>query len=142
MSYDLMVFAPEAAPKDRAAFMEWYDAQTEWSEGHSYDDPAVTTPALRAWFMELIEDYAPLNGPFAAARVPDDVALTADCSIGTSVIYVGFRWSSARQAYETVFRLASKHGVGFFDVSSSPSEVWLPDGRGGLAIALSIGSDP
>ena len=29
MSYDLMVFAPEAAPSKRAAFLDWYDEQTE-----------------------------------------------------------------------------------------------------------------
>ena len=44
MSYDLMVFDPEAAPVDRHAFMEWYEAQAEWSEDHSYDDPSVSTP--------------------------------------------------------------------------------------------------
>jgi hypothetical protein len=69
---------------------------------------------------------------------PDDVSKTVDCSVGASVIYVGFRWSSAAQAYETVFRLAAKHGVGFFDVSASPTTVWLPDGTGGLALSASI----
>lgn len=33
MSYDLMVFAAEAAPKDRAAFLEWYEGHAEWVEG-------------------------------------------------------------------------------------------------------------
>ncbi|CAE6699776.1 hypothetical protein R75461_02161 [Paraburkholderia nemoris] len=28
MSYDLMVFAPEVAPKGEAAFLEWYWVQT------------------------------------------------------------------------------------------------------------------
>ena len=49
MSYDLMVFAAEAAPKDRAAFLEWYEGHAEWAEGHSYDNPDVSTPALKAW---------------------------------------------------------------------------------------------
>ena len=48
MSYDLMVFDPAAAPREREEFMQWYDAQTEWAEDHECDDPAVTTPALRA----------------------------------------------------------------------------------------------
>jgi hypothetical protein len=34
MSYDLMVFDPAAAPRERDDFLRWYDAQTEWTEGH------------------------------------------------------------------------------------------------------------
>jgi len=48
MSYDLMVFDPAAAPAGREAFMEWYDQQTEWADGHSPDDPARCTSGLRA----------------------------------------------------------------------------------------------
>jgi hypothetical protein len=43
MSYDLMVFEPEAAPKEHDRFLEWYGVQTKWSEGHSYGDPAITS---------------------------------------------------------------------------------------------------
>ncbi len=49
MSYDLMVFNKEAAPKTRSKFLSWYDQQTEWAEGHGYDDPAHTSPELRNW---------------------------------------------------------------------------------------------
>ncbi len=48
-----MVFAPEAAPKKRPAFLDWYDEQTEWEEGHGYDDPAIATPTLRAFHADL-----------------------------------------------------------------------------------------
>jgi hypothetical protein len=47
MSYDLMVFEPEAAPKDHDAFMEWYVNLTKWNDG-PYDDPAQTSARLRA----------------------------------------------------------------------------------------------
>jgi hypothetical protein len=33
MSYDLMVFEPEAAPKDHSRFLEWCAEQTEWNKG-------------------------------------------------------------------------------------------------------------
>lgn len=134
MSYDLMVFATEVAPKDREAFMEWYDQQTEWEEEHSYDNPEVSTPALRAWFLDMIQTYPALNGPFSPDTLAEDEASTTDYSVGRSVIYAAFAWSKAEQAYEAMFRLAAKHGVGFFDVSSGSAEVWLPDGKGGLAI--------
>ncbi len=137
MSYDLMVFAPEAAPKDREAFMVWYDEQTEWEEKHSYDNPKVSTPALRAWFLEMIQAYPQMNGPFSSDDLPQDEASVTDYSVGRSVIYAAFAWSKAAQAYQAMFSLAAKHGVGFFDVSSDHAEVWLPDGKGGLSIAHS-----
>ncbi|MGH9353867.1 MAG: hypothetical protein ACRD2G_17180 [Terriglobia bacterium] len=42
MSYDLMVFGPTVAPRERDAFMAWYHVQTAWGEPHGYDDPKVT----------------------------------------------------------------------------------------------------
>ena len=52
MSYDILVFDPAHAPTERQAFLEWWHAQADWSEPHPYNDPAFTTPNLRAWFME------------------------------------------------------------------------------------------
>ena len=60
-----------------------------------------------------------------------------DYSVGRTAIYACFAWSKAEAAYATVVRLAAKHGVGFFNVSSSKSEVWLPDGKGGMSLAFS-----
>jgi len=133
MSYDLMIFAPESAPQGNEAFMEWYEDQTEWAEEHSYNDPAVTTPALRAWFLEMIQSFPAMNGPFAS----DDESSVTDYSVGRAVIYAIFAWSKAEQAYQAMFRLAGKHGVGLFNASSDSSEVWLTDGKGGLSLAHS-----
>ncbi|GAA0761653.1 hypothetical protein LRH25_21915 [Ideonella azotifigens] len=134
MSYDLMVFAPEAAPKDREAFMEWYDSQSEWEEEHSYDNPEVSAPGLRAWFLEMIQSFPAMNGPFSSDDLPEDEASVTDYSVGQSVIYAAFAWSKAEQAYEAMFSLAAKHGVGFFNASSENAEVWLPDGKGALSL--------
>lgn len=129
MSYDLMVFAADAAPaKKRAPFLDWYDAQSEWEEGHSYDDPAVSTPALRAFYEELVQAFPPQQ---------EDEGPGTDYTIGQSVIYMTFEWDKVDEAYEAVSRLAGKHAVGFFDVSSDLAETWLPDGKGGLYIAHS-----
>jgi hypothetical protein len=136
MSYDLMVFAPEAAPKDHESFLEWYEAQTQWTEPHRYDNPEVATTQLRSWFMDMIQSFPPMNGPFAPED-PVDESITTDYSIGNFVIYSGFAWSKAEQAYETMFRLAKKHGVGFFNASSPEPEVWFPDSNGELVRAQS-----
>jgi hypothetical protein len=117
MSYDLMVFEREAAPKDHSGLLEWYEEQTKWNEGHSYNDPSVTSARLRAWFLEVIRFFPPLNG-------------VADYSIGRQMIYTAFAWSKAELAYQTTLDLAAKHDLGFFNVSSQDEEVWLPtEGR-------------
>lgn len=135
MSYDLLVFAADRAPKGREEFLSWWQEQAQWSEDHEYDDPKVSTPELRAWFAEMIETYPAMNGPFAVDELPEDDAVVTDYSVGKDVVYAAFAWSKAEVAHETVFALAGKHAVGFFNASSEEGEVWLPNGRGGLELA-------
>ena len=85
MSYDLMVFDPAAAPRERNDFLRWYEEQTEWSEGHSYDDPQVTAPALARWFAEISQTFPPMNGPYAS--IDFENPKVTDYSIGRWVIY-------------------------------------------------------
>jgi hypothetical protein len=124
MSYDLMVFDPEAAPASRDAFMAWYHKQTQWKEEHGYNDPSVTAPKLRLWFDEMIQTFPPMNGPFRSADV--DNPKVTDYSVGRSVIYAAFAWSEAKTARPAMRRLAQKHGVGFFDVSTDNGEILMP----------------
>jgi hypothetical protein len=121
-----MVFEVNAVPTSHAQFMAWFEEQTKWAEGHSYDDPAVSAASLRAWFLEIIESFPPLNGPLSKDDLPEDEASATDYSVGKSVIYCAFASSKGKPAYDTVFKLAQKHAVGFFDVSSGNEEVWLP----------------
>jgi hypothetical protein len=125
MSYDLMVFEPSAAPRDRAHFMEWHNRQVQWSEGHGYSDPTVASPALQRWYQDMIQFYPSLNGPLASNDV-DNPKLTDHC-IGMHVIYSAFAWSCAvDDARATMRALAAKHAVGFFDVSSDEGEIVFP----------------
>ena len=124
MSYDLMVFEPTVAPKERKDFMQWYAQQTEWAEGHSYQDHKVSTKALQAWFKEMIQHFPPMNGPLASDDV-DDPKVTDHC-IGKHVIYSAFAWSVAEEAYPKMRELAIKHSVGFFDVSADDGEIFFP----------------
>ncbi len=125
MSYDLMVFDPASAPKDRDAFMAWYAAQTEWAEDHSYNDPTVSTPQLRAWFLEMIHHFPAMNGPYASED--DDEPRLTDYSVGRHVVYAAFPWSASDDAKRTVRALAMAHSVGFFEGSSDDSELWFPE---------------
>ena len=126
MSYDLMVFDAVAAPHERPAFIQWYQKEAEWSEDHSYDDPKVTTPALRAWYEEIRKTYPNMNGP-GAPKVEDLMVRgfedrLGDYSICRHLIYVAFPWSKAEEAYPLVRVLAVKYGVGFYDVSGDDGD--------------------
>jgi hypothetical protein len=130
MSYDLMVFAPEAAPAKRPAFLDWYDAQTEWEDDEG-DDITVATRALQAFHAELAALFPPLAGEGAEAA-------GTDYAISPGLIYISFNdWERIEEAHQTVFDLAARHALGFFDVSSDLAETWVPDRKGSLRIAHS-----
>ena len=120
MSYDLMVFDPAAAPREREAFRAWYRAQVEWTEHHGYNDPSVTTVDLRAWYQAIRQIYPNMNGPDPADD--DQIDRTGDYSIGKHVIYATFPWSLAEDVYPNVRRLAVECQVGFYDVSGDEGE--------------------
>lgn len=123
-----MIFRPTAAPENREEFMNWYARQVEWSEEHSYEDPKVASREMQKWFIEMIESFPAMNGPYADENIETDY-LTDYC-IGKDVIYVGFRWSVAEEAYELSKQLAEKHKVGFFDVSADDGNIFIPDEKG------------
>lgn len=134
MSYDLAVFDPVAAPLEKRAFLGWYDLITEWSEDRDYSDIQGLAPVLTAWFQDMIKEFPPMNGPHASAA--SDASRISDYSIDESLIYVAFAWSVAEPAYEAMYRLAAKHGVGFFDVSSNDGKVWMPEAPGRLKVTF------
>lgn len=126
MSYDLMVFKKEAAPKYRTDFMKWYDHQTTWTENHGYDDPKNTALELSNWYIEMIKTFPDMNGNDIEDEDLEG-AYESDYCIGKDVIYVAFAWSVAEEAYNKMNELAAKHGVGFFDVSSEEGAILFPE---------------
>jgi hypothetical protein len=143
MSYDLMVFEPTVAPRERSDFLRWYEQQTQWSEGHGYNDLTVTSSSLRAWFMEMIGAFPPMNGPLASDDV--DNPKVTDYSIGKDVIYACFAWSQVDPAFASMASLAKKHNVGFFDVSADQGAIVFPgefDSFAKLVAATGHGKKP
>lgn len=132
MSYDLTVFDPAAAPLEPEAFLSWYEDITEWSKDRDYWSPAGTTPALLAWYQDMAKEYPSMMD---SDGVEDETRIT-DYSIDETLIYAAFAWSESQRAYETSFRLAAKHGIGFFDVSSRDGKVWVPEAPGELRVAF------
>jgi len=124
VSYDLMVFEPTAAPREREAFLVWYREQTRWSEDHGYDDPKVCSPALQRWFADIALTFPPMNGPLASHDCDDP--RTTDHCCGRTVIYSAFAGSVATAAFEKAKELAAKHEVGFFAASEPDGEILFP----------------
>lgn len=129
MSYDLMVFEISKAPKTKEEFMAWYEQQTQWSEGHGYNDPNVASPALKSWYEKMKKTFMPMNENDAVEENldEDEESYLTDYSISSSVIYAAFSWSKAEEAYALTTELAQKCNVGFFDVSGD-GDIVLPDG--------------
>lgn len=130
MSYDLMVFEPQKAPKSKKDFMLWYDKLTEWGEDVDYNEPEHTSESLKNWFFEMIKTFPAMNGSYAAddSEFDEDNSYVSDYSIASDAIYVAFAWSVAENAYAKTIELDKKHNVGFFDVSGD-CEIFLPDGN-------------
>jgi hypothetical protein len=125
MSYDIFAFDPNTAPAD-ANLLTWYEKQAEWSEPHSYDDPAVTTPKLQAFYRELIKVFPPMNGPDST----DDEEADTDYTIGTNILYVAFRWSKYHHAREVFLRVGQAHRVGVCEVSEAGPPIHRPAAPG------------
>ena len=118
-----MVFDKMSVPKNRIAFMKWYEEQTNWNEDHEYNDPKLTTDKLKNWFMEIIKIFPQMDGTFAPTieeinEMENDSYVTG-YSIRKNIIYATFSWSLAKEAFKTVKELAKKYDVGFFDCSGT-----------------------
>jgi hypothetical protein len=66
MSYDIAVFDPQVAPREREAFLGWYYDQTDWRPDIDYNSPEMArSEGLRLWLKAMFTDFPPMNGPFA-----------------------------------------------------------------------------
>jgi hypothetical protein len=112
VSYELVIFDPAAAPRERAAFLHWQE-RLQWT-----DDAATTAPALHSWLTEMMEEF-PEGDPY-------DVPGGTDYWIGASAIYADFPWTMMEPAYDRASSLAARHCLGLFNAGLWAGEVWIP----------------
>ena len=117
MSYALIAFDKQAAPKGRPAVEAWLSAQQLGATPARPYDPAVTAPALQKWFAELAGSFPPLNGPQAPATI--DFATATSYTIGPAYIYASFPTEAGDTAHERAVRAARQHGVGLYSPGES-----------------------
>jgi len=108
MSYYLLAFDPAAVTD--AEFPAWWADQSAWEGGHDYNSPDVASPAVRAFFDELIQTFPPMNGPLAVDDFEPESRIT-DYSIAPDFIYAAFAWSESDAAGERFAELGEKHGL-------------------------------
>ena len=118
MSYDILVFTPSAVSDD--ALSAWLTEQVEGVDGDSCD-PAVTTPALRAFYEDMHQIFPPVNGP---DRVDEEVLgdlPATDYSFGPNHVYVSVSWDGAARAVATAETIDMRHAVAVSRVSEAGS---------------------
>lgn len=130
MSYDLLVFDPKIAPRERAEFIAWYRDLTCWKDQSTdlernlrrfFDHITRAFPEMNPALMPPATLWGRLMGHKAKrARVVDvdDPRLT-EYTLTRHAIYMAFAWSQSQSARDAVIEGAIAAGVGFFDVSAT-----------------------
>ncbi|CAL8973761.1 hypothetical protein CELL_01613 [Cellulomonas sp. T2.31MG-18] len=127
MSYDILAFDPGATADDD--FEAWWDEQAQWPEGHGYNSPSVSTPALQAFYRDVAAKYPPMNGPDAPQLDDLDEPLESrltDYSFGRDLIYGAGSWRLADELTADWERIAREHGIAVAFVSNSPLRIVRP----------------
>ena len=109
MSYDLLIFEPDSATDED--FPQWWEQVSRWEEPRDYDTTEGSTPAIRAFYRDLIRAFPPFNGPDALsdAELEEREAKelpVADYTIGADYIYIGVGWSDANALVKIVGQMA------------------------------------
>ena len=105
MSYDILIFEPAAVSDEE--FPQWWEQVSRWEEPRDYDTTEGSTPAIRAFYRDLIRAFPPFNGPDALS----DAELEEREEQGlpwTTVSMVGVRWSAADALVVTISELAQR----------------------------------
>ena len=128
MSYDLIVFEPDAAPRDRMEFLDWIkDAARE--DGGARSGPPSASPALWAWRNDMFEAFPASDGPRAFDPYSTLATRNATYRLVRHAIIAGFHWEASGAALFQVKKLVQKHRLGFFDASGEARPVWMVSRR-------------
>ena len=130
MSYDLVVFEPDAAPADRNGFRTWYTEAAHLGDGKLAGNPTAPAPVLQAWYRDMIKAFPALIGPDAPAFREIDDERSAEYRFGPTAIFASFQWEASRKVQLQALRLARSHGVGLFDACGPTCAVWGPTEKG------------
>ena len=110
MSYDLLIFEPDSATDED--FPQWWEqVVAQWDEPGDFSTIDGSTPAIRAFYRDLIRAFPPFNGPDALSeeeleeREVEGLPV-ADYTIGADYIYISVGWSDANALVKIVGQMA------------------------------------
>ena len=110
MSYDLLIFEPDSATDED--FPQWWEqVVAQWDEPGDFSTIDGSTPAIRAFYRDLIRVFPPFNGPDALSEEEleerEEQGLpVAGYTIGTDYIYISVGWSDANALVKIVGQMA------------------------------------
>ena len=133
MSYDLLIFEPDVVTDED--FPQWWEQVSRWEEPRDYDTTEGSTPAIRAFYRDLIRAFPPFNGPDALSDAEleerEEQGLpVADYTIGADYIYISVGWSDANALVKIVGQMAWTQRLAVAYVSED-SSIFRPERRGG-----------
>jgi len=98
MSYDLMVFDPELAPR-KAEIGVWHTDIMEADESDGAFDPAsLKSNRLRAFYEDMRVTFPAMNGPDQVDEADVDDDQVTGYAFYPGFIYMDFRWSASEPA--------------------------------------------
>jgi len=109
MSYDILIFEPDAVTDED--FPQWWEQVSRWEEPRDYDTTEGSTPAIRAFYRDLIRAFPPFNGPDALSDAEleerEEQGLPgAHPHPRADYIYIGVGWSDANALVKIVGQMA------------------------------------
>lgn len=128
MSYDLMVFDPDLAPK-KGQIGDWHRSMLDEDERDfqiAFDPASAQSNRLKAFYDEMREGFPAMNGPDGIDDNQVDDERVTGYAFYPGFIYMDFRWSASEAASHAVSTLAKKHGLGLFDPQDARDGVmWM-----------------
>ena len=133
MSFDLMVFDADIAPKDKKGFREWFEQEAGEQGPESSDLPEICkNDAFRAFYEQMAEVFTPFNGP-DAVHLPENasqlrILRTGEYSFRRHSAYMCFGWPAQDFARAACSTFSKELGLGFYMLSTRYPQVRFPDG--------------
>ena len=127
MSYDILIFEPDVVTDED--FPQWWEqVVAQWDEPGDFSTIDGSTPAIRAFYRDLIRSFPPFNGPDALSDAEleerEEQGLpVADYTIGADYIYISVGWSDANALVKIVGQMAWTQRLAVAYVSEDSSIV-------------------
>ncbi len=103
------------------SYVDWREELTESLEVHDYDEPAVATEPVAAWYAAVARLYPPQTEDHEGSRY----------FVGESGVHVAFREEADAFSVGVAEKWARRFGLGYQLFTHPQWAILVPDGAGG-----------